>query len=357
MIGARILQARQALGLNQRELGEKADVSAMAISKYERDEMTPSSDVLLRLAKALEVRTEYFLRTQSVELSNVNFRKHEELPERDRVRALADVRDQLERWLELEQFIPTPWSKPFALPAGLPKVIADLDEVEQASESVRDAWELGRNPVGDVVDTLESHGVKVFMTRYVGTENLNGLSARAEGKPLIIIGEGWPGDRQRFTLAHELGHIVLHDRLKGALAKDEEKACDRFAAAFLVPKERVQQALGERRTRIEPRELALLKDEWGLSMFGWAMRARDLGILPQARLSELWSQFRSEKWDVKEPGSQYRKERTRLFEQLVYRALAEDLIGESKAAELLGMSVAVLRKARHMEAAPNAAHQ
>lgn len=355
MIGARIQQARQALGFSLRDLAERAEISAMAISKYERDEITPSSDVLLRLARALGVRSEYFFRQQVADLADVNFRKHQDLPERDRTRALADVRDQLERWLELEQFIPTPWSKPFEPPKSLPNRIKNETEIERAAELLRDAWGLGRNPIPRLVDALESNGIKVFGTSHVRDGKFNGLSARVEGKPLIIVGKNWPGDRQRFTLAHELGHLVLANRLAKQL--DEEKACDRFAAAFLVPEERVRAALGERRTRLEPKELALLKEEWGFSMFAWAMRARDLKILPQARLSKLWALFKEEGWQVREPGAQYQAEETRLFDQLVFRAIAEDLIGESKAAELLGISVSQLRRIRHMEGQADAPHQ
>lgn len=355
MIGARIQQARHSLGLSLRDLAGKAEISAMAISKYERDEITPSSEVLLRLAKALGVRSEYFFRQQSPNLEAVNFRKHEDLPERDRSRVLADARDQLERWLELEQFIPTTWSRPFELPEAFPRRIRNETEIERAAELLRDAWGLGRNPISNLVDTLESNGIKVFSSTHVRADKFNGLSARVEGKPLIIVGENWPGDRQRFTLAHELGHLAFASRLVKQL--DEEKACNRFAAAFLVPEERARAALGERRTRLEPKELALLKEEWGFSMAAWARRARDLDILSQARSSELRALFKEEGWQVREPGAQYQVEHTRLFDQLVFRALAEDLISESKAAELLGISVSQLRRTRHMEGQADAPRQ
>ncbi len=116
MIGTRIKRARSAAGLPLRALAEECGVSAMAISKYERDEITPSSDVLLALAKALGVRLEYFFRQHEVELEEVEYRKHPDLPEKIKKRILANVRDQLERWLELEEFIPTRWATEFRLP-------------------------------------------------------------------------------------------------------------------------------------------------------------------------------------------------------------------------------------------------
>jgi Zn-dependent peptidase ImmA (M78 family)/DNA-binding XRE family transcriptional regulator len=354
MIGDRIKQARQSAGLSLRALAEQIDVSAMAISKYERNENTPSSGVLLALAKALGVRVEYFFRRVDARLERINFRKQPDMSEKEASRIFAEVNDQLERWLELETFIPTPWATPFKLPKGLPKRIDDSQQIEDVAIKLRHAWDLGLNPIPDLIDTLESHGIKVFVVDYDAKRKFNGLSAKADGKPVIVVGRSWPGDNQRFTLAHELGHLVLAGRLSAEL--DEETACHRFAGAFLVPKPAVFKALGNSRTWLEPQELMLLKQEWGLSMGGWTYRALNNGILPKSRMSALWKHFRAHGWREREPDPQYKQEEARIFKQLVYHALAEDLIGESKAAELLGMSLTQLRDCRNMECS-DAAHQ
>ena len=349
MIGERIKQARKAAGLNQRELAKLTNGSAMAISKYERGENTPSSSALLALSKALGVRTEYFFRQVDVHLGEVEYREHDKLPAKEESKVLADVIEQVERWIALEEFIPTPWSIPFELPGDLPEKISSLDDIESLCESLRRAWTLGLNPIPDLIDTLESKGVKVFVTRYDGHKNFNGLSTTVNGSPLVVVGEHWPGDRQRFTLAHELGHLVLKGRLAEKLESEEEAACHRFAGAFLAPALMVRKALGERRTWLEPQELKLLKDEFGLSMGAWTYRAYDLGILRKNAMQSIWRHFRAKGWKEKEPGSQYPQEQPRLFTQTVYRSLAEDLFGEAKAAELLCMSVMDLHACRNME--------
>lgn len=355
MIGTRIKRARQAAGMSLRELAGNCGVSAMAISKYERGEITPSSDVLLSLAAALGVRIEYFFREHDVELEEVEYRKHPDLPEKAKKRVLANVRNQMERWLALEEFIPTRWAVQFALPAGLPAKVKSLADVEEVAAAVRRAWKLGQAAIPNLIDTFELQGIKVFATSFNG-ENVDGLSAKVNAKPVVVIRDGdRPGDRQRFTLAHELGHLVLKGRLDKAL--DEEKACHRFAGALLVPKDAVFKLLGKGRTWIEPRELQLLKEEWGLSMAGWMLRARDLGVLPRKQAGELWRHFEKNGWDKHEPDPQYPTEEPRGFEQLVYRALAEDLIGESKAAELLGLPLAEFVARRTMERPPDAARQ
>lgn len=355
MIGNRIERARNAAGLSQRALAEQIELSAMAISKYERDEVIPGSDVLLRLAKALGVRVEYFFRTESVELEGVEFRKRASLSKADERRIVADVQDRLERWVVLDEIFPPSESMKFELPKGLPKHIEDFDAIETVALTVRDAWELGHNPIPDLVDTLEEHGIRVIVTPYIGKERFDGLAADVSGMPVIAIGKEWPGDRQRFTLAHELGHLILNGRLAEGL--NEEKACDRFAGAFLVPGAVVVESLGVKRRWLEPRELLLLKQEYGLSMAAWTFRARDMGVLEKTTHGKYWGFMRKQGWHKTEPGPQYPAETSRLFEKRLYHALAEDWVGESKAAELLGIPLAEFRACRNMECSHYAVNQ
>ena len=348
MLCERLHQARLATGLSLRALAEKVGVSAMMLSKYERGESVPSSDVLLALSDALGVRTEYFFRHAEINLERIQHRnKHRwKLPKLAETKVLADVRDQLERWQVLDAVIPAPWSVRFSLPKDLPTSIQDLDQIENVAVRVRAHWNLGLNPVPDLIDTLEARGIKVFTTRF-DDPRFEGMCARADHHHVVVVGRKWPGDRQRFTLAHELGHLVLDERLSEKL--DIEKAADRFAGAFIVPAEKVVEALGARRRSLEIYELYLLKQEFGLSIGGWSYRARDLGIIAQSTHSAFWRMLVSNGWDKVEPGDPYPSEKPRLFEQTVYRALSEDLVSESKAAELLSISVRDLAAHRRME--------
>lgn len=348
MLSERLNQARQAHGLSLRALAEKVGVSAMMLSKYERAESVPSSDVLLALSDALGVRTEYFFRTSTIDLYRVEHRnKHRwKLPKQAETKVLADVRDQLERWAELDKVIPAPWSVPFSLPKSLPSMVNSLDAVEDIAMAVREHWNLGFNPITDLIDVLETRGIKVFTTRF-DDSRFEGMSARSGDHHVVVVGRQWPGDRQRFTLAHELGHLVLDERLVDGV--DKEKAADRFAGAFLVPEPSVKEALGERRRSLEMYELYLLKQEFGLSIGGWSYRALNVGVISKTTHKEFWRHLVHEGWNKTEPGDPCPSEKPRLFEQTVYRALGEDLISESKAAALLSISVNRLAAHRRME--------
>ncbi|MHB1240899.1 MAG: helix-turn-helix domain-containing protein [Gammaproteobacteria bacterium] len=357
MIGDRMKQARRAVGLSLRALAEQAGISAMAISKYENNKSTPSSKVLLALGRALNVRVEYFFRQTNVALKEVEYRKHARLPKRLLAQIEGDIIEQIERFLELAEYLPTRPIETFQVPAGLPKRIDELAQIEVVATQVREAWQLGTNPIPELTDTLEERGILVFQSEALHGERFDGLAANVDGIPIVVVGSGWPGDRQRFTLAHELGHLILKGRLGPALKEQEEAAANRFAGAFLAPESEVKKELGASRTRLEVRELCVLKKAYGLSIGGWQHRARDLGIVSEAAYISMVRFFRLRGWHKNEPCGGVPQEQPQLFLQLVYHALAEDLIGESKAAELLRIPLAEFHAQRNMDSAEHAPHQ
>ena len=340
MIGERLRRARKGADLSLRALSDAVGLSHTAIDKYEKDQLVPNSGTLLKLAAALDVSVDYLLRPSTIELTGVAYRQHRGFSDQLAARIIADVTDQVERHLALYNLLPDALPR-FGIP-DLSGCIKTLDEVEHVAMQVRDAWKLGFNPIPDLIDTFEERGIIVLASDVFGDKSFSGLSAWAGDVPVIIISSEWPGDRQRFTASHELGHILLHDRLAPEL--EEEKACDRFAGAFLVPEPSVTAALGKRRKWIDPRELVLLKREYGLSMNAWLYRARDCGVLDQRKAGQMFGTFKKRGWNVREPSDDYPREEPYRFQQTVYRALAEDIIGESKAIELLGSQQNELRR-------------
>lgn len=346
-IGKRIQRARKGAGLSLRQLAERVPKSHTAISNYESGETTPNSTVLSQLADALDVRTEYFLRSTEVQLGDIGFRTHEKLPAKQQERITAVVSEKAERYFELLELYPQVPIGDFKLPETLPEKVEAYEQIEQISETIRRAWDIGFNPIADLIDELEAQGILVLTIPLSSTGGFDGLSATVNGYPLIVLGDDWPGDRQRFTAAHELGHLVLNDRLVDEL--DIEDACNRFAGAFLVPQPAAETHLGTQRKQLEPRELYALKHEFGLSMRAWVHRAEELGIINEATCDKLLNLFGERGWLETEPGEPIACETPHHFEQYVYHGLAEGLFGESKAAELLGKSLTVFRRERMME--------
>ena len=355
MIGERLHRARAAAGLSMQALAEQSGLSANAIKKYEHNLNMPASGNLLKLAKALGVRSEYFFRPATVTLGPVEYRKRAATPQKLLAKIEADVLDQAERWSELVNLWPQFPIAPFRMPACLPENIAGMDELDAMADALRAEWQLGRNPVPDLIDTLEQRGLRVIVSNVDQDGRFDGLQAVVDGQPLIVVSGSWPGDRQRLTLAHELGHLLLHGRLGEKV--DEEKACHRFAAAFLLPASELRIRLGARRHHLEVQELYLLKHEFGLSMQACLYRCADLGIIDDRLRQKMFMLFSVRGWRRNEPGEALPPEETRLFPQLVYHALAEGIVTESKAAELLGIPLMKFHKARMLESVDATANQ
>ncbi|WP_054113014.1 helix-turn-helix domain-containing protein [Marinagarivorans algicola] len=349
MFTERLERARKAAGLSMSALASEVGLSANAIKKYEHGTTMPSSSNLLKLAKALDVRTEYFFRPTKVKLEGVEYRKRASTPKKVLDRINGDVLDQAERWQELLELYPDS-VKPipeFGLPDDLPKQITSLEQAEELAIQMRHAWDLGLNPIHDMIDTLEAKGVMIITTDVETNKKFDGLAGKIGSTPVVVISTAQSGDRQRFTLAHELGHLVVHGRLIEGI--DEEKVCNAFAGAFILPAQTLIEHLGEKRRHIEPRELFMLKHEYGISMLAALFRAGQCGIITPATQKNLFMLFSKKGWRTQEPGKAYPHESTYLHKQLVYRALGEEYIGESKAAELLGMSVSSFHKERKLE--------
>jgi Zn-dependent peptidase ImmA (M78 family)/transcriptional regulator with XRE-family HTH domain len=336
MIGARLKLARSAAGLSLRALEDRLEglVTAQAIGKYERDEMMPSSAVLIALAKVLGVTEEHLLNTADIELVGVEFRKQKLTTTKDDATVRARILSEVERYLEIERILHLDSSE-----ANLPpkRVVRSMDDVESAACKLRDFWRLGHDAIPNLCEFLEEKGIKICAVDLPAkVSGVQAMVRTADDAPLpvIVVNASHAGERQRFTIAHELGHLYLSP----AGGFEVEAACQRFAGAFLVPKDVLLREVGGQRRSISVHELLSLKVLFGVSAQAIAYRCKDLGIISQTTFSGIFRLFSAKGWRVNEPLS-FSSERPIRFERLCLRALAEGLISESKASELLQKTI------------------
>ena len=328
-LGSRIKMARTAAGLSLRALAEKTGVSAMAISKYENGRDIPRSSVLIRLSEALGVSIDYFFRTIEVNLSMPLYRNHEALPKKEEREIHEQIRELIERYLEVEEIVGD--LQQFRKLPKEKRRVATLDDAEIVAGNVRSHWKLGTDPIENVIDIFEQNGIKVG--EIDGTENFDALTFSIDDRtPVIVVKKNVVGDRQRFSLAHELGHIMMN--LEPGV--NPEAAAHRFAGAFLAPAPGVITDLGVKRKMLDVYELHLLKHKYGISMQALIYRARDLHIISNARLSRLFEIFTDKNWRENEPGDHLKPESPSRMKRLIFRALSENKITRSRAAELIG---------------------
>ena len=260
----RIKSARNLAGFSLRELSDRMEgvVSHNAIKKYEMGLMMPDSKVLLALANALNVKTDYFFRPYEVSIENIEFRKKSKLLVKEANSIKEKVTDSISNYIELEQFLNI--TSVFINPLK-DIIISNGEDIEIAVNTLLDSWKLGFNALPNVVELMEDKEIKVI--EIADNENFDGLSGWANNNiPVIVINKNFPVDRKRLTALHELGHLLLVFD-ENVEQKQKEKFCHRFAGAMLMPKETFIQEVGLSRKDISIPELIAIKGTYKISVF------------------------------------------------------------------------------------------
>ncbi|MCX6601172.1 MAG: XRE family transcriptional regulator [bacterium] len=341
MIGQRIKQLRLARGLSQDGLTAKMGdlVTKSAISKYEKGRSTPSIIVINKLAAALGVKSVDLWAEPAVAISLTQYRCRARMPAKERVRVESIIAVALEERVRLQSLVQD--SGTFDLPIHFYPA-DEFDAVEEAAGQVRDRWNLGQDPIPSMVRTLEDHGV--YVIELDACEHFDALAAIASdsdgGQPVaaaVITQKTVPGDRQRFSLAHELGHLVMKTR-EGTDEKSVEAVAHRFAGAFLAPAENLRRQVGQKRRQLDLRELTLLKQHFGMSIQALLRRMLDLGIISDNLYKEWCVNINRCGWRRNEP-TPLPFERPEWLRRIALRAFAEQIITRGEAEKLLGETV------------------
>lgn len=348
----RLKQARLLSGLSLRELSERiGTVSHVALTKYERGDMKPSSEVLVALCNALGRTPDQMFRPVRASLTNVSFRKRKSFSEKQTSMVLELVRSRLEDYLEAEEFVPEqvkPATKQLSLPANFKP--DNLEPVRKLALQLRSDWGLNEEPIPNLVELLEDRGYRVIQINLdeKGFDGCEVTELRA-----LIIGT-WPDHsvaRMRLTLAHELAHSLLNESVKklGLTDKDEEAVMTTFASEFLLPTAALKRYLGTHRTAITIAELEEVKLRFGISIGAIVYALKAMGIINDSAHRRFYTQIVPmwKKAGAGEPGDEalsnaYREQPAR-FQRLVRRGMSEGLISLSRGAGLLGRPLSELR--------------
>lgn len=287
--------ARQYRGFNQRELASKLSVEPSTISRFENGILSPSGEVLQQVAEITELPLEFFSQPDRVYGLPVSvhpmWRKKNSVlqPEIDRALAELNIRimhlRRLIRAVEYEPVLPLPQFD----------VEAYAGDIEKITQMVRRTWLMPAGPVHNLTEWIERAGCFVVHVDLPDSA-MDGVTLRTPDiPPCIFINANQPADRMRFTLAHELGHLVMH-RLP---TLEMEKEAHAFASALLMPAQDIRPYFVGR--RIDLSLLAGLKQEWRCSMQALLYRAQDLNFIDYNQSRYLWQQFNKHKIKLREP--------------------------------------------------------
>lgn len=286
---------RRMLGLSQAELADRAGISQGTLSKVEQGLREVPADMIDKLAEALECPRSFFYQVEreygSPMSAHAMFRKKAAVGQKvlDRVIAEINVRIAHARTLlgsaEFNPELPLPQYH-----------VEDFDgDLEAIADNVRRAWYAPRGPIKSLIEFVERAGCLVFMCD-MEEARIDGVSYRIPGlPPLIFLNKNQPVDRMRFSLAHELGHLVLHTYP----SPEMEKEANEFASALLLPRADIAPEL----SGITLEKAAYMKPVWRVSMGALLVRAKTLGKIDQYKSEYLWRQMASRGYRLREPAA------------------------------------------------------
>jgi Zn-dependent peptidase ImmA (M78 family)/DNA-binding XRE family transcriptional regulator len=298
-IPERIKEAREARGYTPDVFAEHLDVTRQTLAQYETGQIVPSGEVMGKIIALTGQPPAFFVTTQerpgSCGTPFWRSLKRMEAHHRRRIaRRLQWARDIT---TFIERFIEVPEVK-------LPSIefdprSDDEEQIERAAERLRDFWGLGRGPIKDLTSILEANGI-VLVREPVDCPDMDAVSVWQGGRPFILLSaEVSSGPRSLFNLAHELAHILLHAGVEVSIKNLDliEKQANRFAGAFLLPRESFsQEVLGTSISYFKS-----LKARWGVAISAMAYRCKDLQIFNANQHAYLMKQMNAMRIRKSEP--------------------------------------------------------
>ncbi len=347
--GARIRAVRDLFAYTQVQLAELTGISQGQLSKIERGEVAFETDELRRVAHAVGVPIT-FLTADPVEMNvgSLRFRKAVRMAKRSDTKQVAQL--VLETYRVCTHMATTQGLPPPSLPAATLES-PSINEIEDLALQTRGALRLpDSGPVQHVTRACERAGIFVVPLHLPAGEpdakalGHDGASTRRAFFDPGLIGylPDSPGDRIRHTLAHELGHLVLHHpHPQRPASPGVEQEAHHFAGAFLMPKESAIEVFGMAQPLTLER-LKIMKAGWGMAIQALIMRAWRVGIIDDDRRRSLYMQLSSRGWRKAEPVTVHAEQPLLLHKVLESRY--GDPIDWTTAAEELGLPSALLRR-------------
>lgn len=343
----RFKSARLMKGFSLQDLANKIDgkLSRQALHRYEKGEVIPDNEKINLLSKALDVNPDFFFRSTTVELGEIEYRKLSKMPRKEASIIKEKTKEYLSRYLELEEILGL--GVEFENPLKNIGIITSYEQVNKAANQLREYWSLGNGAIFNVVELLEDKNIKVVKLNV--DEDFDGLQTFVNGTIPVVaynVKKTNKPDRIRLTLLHELAHLLLS--FGNINLKQKETLCYQFAGAVLLPEKTLKAELGEHRNKLSINELGNIKKQYGISMQAIVMRAKDCGIINEHYTKQFFFLINQMNWRVDEPVEYCGAEGSNRFEQLLFRALIEEQISMSKAASLNNQTLAEFRKEYQM---------
>lgn len=305
--GARIGDLRRLLAVTQSDLADLTGIPQPNLSAIERGRATLTDAVAHRISQATGTPLEFFnFHVPSYGDTEINFRKSKRVSARGRDFVLQAFKE-IERISRGLSESPTRLRRNHLAVAEAADIVTD-DDIDALSMDARlESGFSATDPIRNVIRTVERAGIAVASLAIPeGVDNLSLLDGHCGisrwehdcQQANIAYVVGLSGDRLRFTIAHELGHILLHTRREVTDVETREREANLFAGSFLVPKPVAMKSISETLTL---HGFMRLKAQFGIAIQALIMRGRNAGLISQQRQRSLMIQISSRGWRTNEP--------------------------------------------------------
>lgn len=334
-IGRNLKRIRLLKNLSLEKAGNLLNMSAPAIAKYEKGQIVPNSEKLIEFANAYSVKVLDLLKSHSAPEMKFNaFRKRQRLQGQNLELLKEIIQNKVSNYLEVIEL-----NKLEINSSKIKKYVCNnSDEAELAALEFRKDYKLSINqPIPNLINILENIGILIIQIDNPDNrfKDFDGLSEIVNNVPIIVLLNGIDGERQRFTIAHELGHLVLNIKDDNL---DEEKMCNKFASALLMPKEAIINEFGISRNNISFYELRAFKQEYKVSMAAIVYRLKELGIIKEHLFKKINISFSANGLKKHEPYPIDPEESYQL-NRIVHKLEVDNIISLNRACELLDISL------------------
>jgi Zn-dependent peptidase ImmA (M78 family) len=328
-----LILARESRGLNQSELAEKTGLPQSTISRIEHGFVAKVDDETINtLSSYLNYPKSFFNQSFNIFPHNLYYRK--------RLKVNAKTINKAEAIMNIYRANVQSLLKSVDLPeTNIPIIDETRDgKPDRVAMYLRQFWKIPKGPIMDLTKLLEGKGIIIIPLDF-DTEHIEGLSMITDtGNYIIFLNNAFPGDRQRLTLAHELGHLIMH--LSSVNGVDEnvdvEKEAFLFASEFLMPKNEIAHNY---KTRLTINKLIDLKRYWKVSMQAILKWGQELGEVDYNRARYLWAQFNTMGIKKKEPFD-LPKEKPSLLQEIINMHYSKDIgFTKKELADILCLSV------------------
>ncbi len=293
-VRSRMIQvARFSRGLTQEELAERTGLQQAVIHRLETQKVYPGDSYISKIAEATRYPITFFD-------EDINVLPPYPIYYRRRKNVSNTILQQVEYGLFVKKHIVKRLLEAVDLPKKLIyKRVGPKVTPQDIAQYVRLKWGIPRGPIDNLMRRLEAAGILVLLID-TDVEEIDGLILPDEDDlPVICINKRLSPDRMRFTLAHELGHLVMHtDDYFPSGEDDYDKEADSFAQEFLMPTADISSHLSK---KLPISQLGALKGYWKVSMAAIIRKAYDCGAIDKARYTSLNVQLSQHGYRKQEP--------------------------------------------------------